>query len=42
MNVLDAAKMSGFAYIVLAVIAFLVAGLIHGMKLFLKTKGKKS
>jgi len=42
MNVLDAAKMSGFAYIVLAVNAFLVAGLIHGIKVFLKTREKKS
>jgi len=42
MSVLDAVKMSGFAYLVLAVIAFLVAGLIHGMKVFLKTREKKS
>jgi len=42
MSVLEAVKMSGFAYVVLTVIALAVAGLIHGMKIFLKTKGKKS
>jgi len=42
MNVLEAMKMSGFAYVVLAIIAFTVAGLMHGMKMFLKSRSNKS
>jgi len=38
MDVLAALKMSGFAYLVLIIIAFMVAGLIQGMNLFLKKK----
>jgi len=40
MNVLEAMKMSGFAYVVLAIIAFAVAGLMQGMKMFLKRERK--
>jgi len=42
MSVFDSFKLCGFAYLVLTIIAFMVAGLIQCMTSFLKAKAKKS
>jgi hypothetical protein len=40
MSVLGSLKIAGFAYVVLIVISFMVAGLIQCMTIFLKARAK--
>jgi hypothetical protein len=42
MSILESFKLCGFAYLVLTILAFMVAGLIQCMTSFLKAKTKKS
>ena len=42
MSILESFKLCGFAYLILWILAFMVAGLIQCMTSFFKAKGNKS